>query len=182
MAREIKVVPYHYIWPELYKREKTILESIFGKLILDIHHFGSTSIKGMSAKPIIDIMVIVENIDLIDNYNELMIEKGYIPRGENGINERRYFIKLNPDNSGNHTCHIHIYQKGNQHITDELMFRDYLEVDAESFKEYEKIKIKAARHYRHSPRAYVDAKCNCIKKIMEKARQYYIKIKQSKSR
>lgn len=175
MAREMTVVPYNEVWVDLYKIEKELLESIFGELIIDIQHFGSTSIKGMSAKPIIDIMIVVENINQVDNYNELMIEKGYNPRGENGIEGRRYFVKFAPDNSGNHTHHIHIYQKENTHITDELMFRDYLRVDLESFKEYEQVKLGASLKHRYSPRDYVDAKYNCVMKIMEKARQHYIK-------
>ena len=172
MAREMIVVSYDRVWPDLYKKEKEILESVFEKIILDMHHFGSTSITGMCAKPII-VMIVVENIDLIDSYNRIMIEKGYIPRGENGITGRRYFVKLTPDNSGNHTHHIHIYQKGNHHITDELMFRDYLSVDYEGFIEYERVKKEASQKYRYLPQKYNDAKYNCVTKIMGKARKYY---------
>ena len=99
---------------------------------------------------------------------------GYSVRGENEIEGRRYFVKFTPDNSGNHTHHIHIYQKGNPHISDELMFRDYLKIDNEALKEYERVKIAAALKFRFSPKEYVDAKCDCIMSIMNKAKlQYY---------
>jgi GrpB-like predicted nucleotidyltransferase (UPF0157 family) len=126
MAREMIVVPYDDMWLEMYEKEKNILSDIFGNIIIDIQHFGSTSIKGLSAKPIIDILIVINDINHIDEYNHIMEGSGYSVRGENGIEGRRYFIKFTPDNSGNHTHHIHIYQKGNPHISDELMFRDYL--------------------------------------------------------
>lgn len=55
------------------------------------------------------------------------------------------------------------------------MFRDYLRINLESFKEYEKIKMEASLKYRYSPREYVDAKHNCVMRIIKKARQYFIK-------
>lgn len=149
---------------------------ILGGLIIDIQHFGSTSIKGLSAKPIIDIMIVVNHINQIDEYNNAMEGYGYIARGENGIEGRRYFVKLSPDNSGNHRHHIHIYQKGNQHITDELMFRDYLRIDNEAFKEYEKNKIQASSQFRYNPIGYMEAKYDCIMRIMSKAKSYFNKI------
>lgn len=173
MAREMIVVPYNDMWAKVYETEKCILIGIFGDLIIDIQHFGSTAIKGLSAKPIIDIMIVVNDIKQIDEYNHDMEYHGYSVRGENGIEGRRYFVKLSSDNSGNHTHHIHIYQKGNSHISDELRFRDYLRIDKEALEEYERIKIEASLKFRYSPREYVDAKYDCIKSIMDKANLYY---------
>lgn len=173
MAREMIVVPYDNMWAEMYEKEKNILSSILGDLIINIQHFGSTAIKGMSAKPIIDIMIIVDDINQVDNYNDIMIKSEYSVRGESGIDGRRYFVKLTPDNSGNHSHHIHVYEKGNKHIADELMFRDYLGIDKEAYNEYEKTKIDAALKFRNSPVEYVDAKHDCITEIMEKAKSYY---------
>lgn len=173
MSREMLVVPYNDVWLDLYDTEQELLASVFEDLIIDIQHFGSTAVKGMSSKPIIDIMIVVEDIDQIDRYNELMRKKGYCVRGENGIEGRRYYVKLDSDPSGNHTHHIHIYQKGNSHISVELMFRDYLGIDLESFKRYEQVKLEASLKYRHSPKDYVDAKYECVMSIMEKARKHY---------
>jgi len=174
MLREMLVVPYNDEWPQIYEEEKKVLSKIFGKVILDIQHFGSTSIKGMSAKPTIDIMIVVDDIKQIDTYDDIMKQHGYLVKGENGIKNRRYFVKLSPDNSGNHKYHLHIYQKGNQHISDELIFRDYLRIDSESFKEYEKVKIEASLKFRYSPSEYVDAKYECIMRIMDKAKRYFV--------
>ena len=174
MAREMIVVPYDDDWIKLYESEKEILLSVFSSLLLDIQHFGSTAVKGMSAKPIIDVMAVVNEIETVDAYNKNMIANGYSVRGENGIPRRRYYVRLKED-SENHAAHIHIYEKGNPHITDELMFRNFLSIDIESFREYEKVKYEAAEKFRFSPGEYTEAKNNCVMTIMEKAKRYYSK-------
>jgi GrpB-like predicted nucleotidyltransferase (UPF0157 family) len=167
------VVPYDKKWPALYEAEKILLNGILGDLIVDIRHIGSTSIEGMWAKPIIDIMIVVDNIESVDAFNEIMMLNGYNAKGENGIPGRRYFQKLNPDKSGNHTHHVHVYQKGNPHIFDELMFRDYLKIDREAFAAYLEVKKAASAKYRTSPVEYQDAKAPCIMSILGKAKAYF---------
>lgn len=176
MPREMLVVPYNNLWTEMYEEEKNLLTNIFGDLIIDIQHFGSTSVKGLSAKPIIDIMIVVDDIMRIDAFNSIMKQYRYSARGENGIAGRRYFVKSNPDNTDIHTHHVHIYQKENPHISDELMFRDYLRINNEALKEYEKVKKDASLKYRYSPMEYVEAKTECVLQIMEMARAYYANI------
>ncbi len=170
MTREMTVVPYDNKWPALYQAEKTLLTGILGDSIVDIRHIGSTSIEGMWAKPIIDIMIVVANIETVDAFTEKMRMNGYHAKGENGIPGRRYFQKLNPDKSGNHTHHVHVYQKGNPHISDELMFRDYLRIDIEAFREYFEVKKTASNQYRTSPVEYQDAKAPCIIRILARAK------------
>lgn len=124
MKREMKIVPYDENWISQFCEIKAKLLWIFEDLAIDIQHFGSTSIKGMSAKPIIDVMVIVTDITKVDALNERMKEAGYVPKGENGVDGRRYF-QMFSDDGINHTQHIHCYEKGNQQAVDELMFRDF---------------------------------------------------------
>ncbi len=174
MPREITVIPYDESWPYLYEKEKNLLLGIFGNLAFDIQHFGSTSIKGMAAKPIIDIMIVADDLLMIDARNDAMAANGYVAKGENGIPGRRYFVKLHPDQSGNHTHHVHVYQTGNRHIADEKMFRDYLRIDPEAFAKYVQVKKEAALKYRYDPPAYTDAKSACVLEIMEKARSYFV--------
>jgi len=172
MPREMNVVPYDPNWPALYRQEKALLEGVLGNLILDIQHFGSTAIPGMSAKPTIDVMVQVQDIEAVDAYTDAMIQTGYFAKGENGIPGRRAFTRLKDDGE-NHFSHVHIYEPSNPHVTDELMFRDFLRVNGESFQQYEKMKLAASAHYRFSPKEYTDAKTECIMVIMAKAKQFY---------
>lgn len=172
MAREMNVVPYDAKWVELYEDEKNILLNIFGELLLDVQHFGSTSIIGMTAKPTIDIMTVVETIESVDAFNDAMRGSGYIVKGENGISGRRYFVRLK-DDSENHASHVHIYEKGNPHITAELMFRDFLRINKDAFLKYEVMKKQVSEKYRFSPHEYEEAKTDCVMEIMEQARRYY---------
>lgn len=174
MARKMNVIPYDENWSIFYQEEKSILQSIFSESIIDIQHFGSTSIQGMTAKPTIDIMIIVKNIDEVDKYNEEMIKHDYIVRGENGIPRRRYFIRLKEDGE-NHASHVHVYESDNPHVQDELMFRDFLRVNKEVFLQYETMKKVVSELYRYSPRQYEEAKYDCVMHIMQKARAHFAK-------
>jgi GrpB-like predicted nucleotidyltransferase (UPF0157 family) len=173
MPREMVVVPYDPDWVEAYRQEKEILTGIFQDSILEIHHFGSTSIPGICAKPIIDVMIVVADIAAVDELNSRMEDAGYSVRGENGIPERRYFVKLKHDGSGNHTHHIHVYQQGNRHIEDELVFPRYLRVNVEARLEYERVKLEASKRHRHSPMSYVEAKYECVMKLTAEAKAYF---------
>lgn len=173
MQREMILVPYDSNWANQFERIKETLSVVFGELALDIQHFGSTSIIGMNAKPIIDVMVIVQDITQVDVLNNKMRELGYIDKGEIGMAGRRYYQMLALDGI-NHTQHIHCYEKDNQHAIDELMFRDYLRVDRRSFNLYQNIKKEAAMKYRFSPREYTDYKSECVERIMETAKTFYL--------
>lgn len=173
MSREMKVLPYNENWEEDYKQIKKLLINIFRELLIEIHHFGSTSIKGMSAKPIIDVMVIVYDIEKVDSLNPKMMGAGYKHKVANGIPGRRYFQYFHEDGV-NHTQHIHVFQKDNPAVVDQLMFRDYLKIDSSSFEQYKQTKLKAAEMFRYSPTEYTNAKTDCINEIMTRARIYYM--------
>lgn len=172
MQREMKVLPYNKKWAEDYQQIKNLLLNIFSDLVIEIQHFGSTSINGMSAKPIIDVMIIVNDILKVDDFNPKMIETGYKPKGENGMPGRRYFQYFHEDGV-NHTQHIHVYEKNNPAVIDQLMFRDYLRIDKDAFEQYLQVKINASEMFRYLPIDYTNAKTDCVNEIMSKARNYY---------
>ncbi|MEK4950174.1 GrpB family protein [Bacillus sp. FSL W8-1127] len=91
--RRVKVKSYDEQWVSNFEDEAKTLHEIFGPEIIEIHHIGSTSVNGLKAKPIIDIMPIVREINRIDEFNTKMISIGYEPKGENGITGRRFFQK-----------------------------------------------------------------------------------------
>lgn len=104
--RKVEVHSHNQKWSLKFAEEVEKLTFIFGSEIVDIHHIGSTSIQGLKAKPIIDIMPVVRDIELVDKYNQAMRDIGYEPKGENGIPERRYFQKGGDKRSH----HVHFYQ------------------------------------------------------------------------
>src|SRR5699024_704975 len=109
---KVRLSDYDGSWAQMYRNEVQILKEIFGREIIHFEHFGSTAVPGMKAKPVIDMMCIVDNIKNVDKFNEQMKSMGYDVAGEWGIKGRRLFRK----GGENRTHHIHFYQTGNPQI------------------------------------------------------------------
>ncbi|AGK54466.1 GrpB family protein [Bacillus sp. 1NLA3E] len=138
--RKVEVCSYNEKWAQMFMEEAEKLNHIFRNEIVDIHHIGSTSVLGLKAKPTIDIMPVVNDINNVDKYNLEMQEIGYEPKGENGIPGRRYFQK----GGDNRSHHVHIYQIGSYEIKRHLAFRDYLKSHTDEIKNYGELKEKLA--------------------------------------
>jgi GrpB-like predicted nucleotidyltransferase (UPF0157 family) len=151
MAREIRIEPYNPAWKDHYTQTEHVLRTIFNDLIVDIQHIGSTSIEGLSAKPIIDILIVVNNIEDVDSFNDPMSAHGFLAKGEYGIPGRRYFSKTLSSDPFVSTHHVHMYQIGNPKYQEELLFRDYLRIDEGTLRAYEALKIEFAERFRHDP-------------------------------
>ncbi len=167
--RKIVVVPYDPHWPAMYRAEAAQLTTIFGPELISIHHIGSTSIPGLSAKPIIDMMPLVRNIEMVARFDSAMIQLGYQPMGENGIPGRRYFVK---GGDLHRTHHVHIYEAGNPEVARHLDFRDYLIAHPEEAQEYASIKQQLARQFSHDIDSYMAGKDAFIKETIQKAHQW----------
>lgn len=173
--RSMDVVEYDNNWISLYEIEKALISNVFKDNIVKVEHFGSTSIPKLSAKPIIDIMVLVHDINVVEQYNDEMKAIGYEARGENGMAGRRYFVKYK-DDLVNHSHHVHIYQEGGNSFTDEaILFRDYLRINEQVRKKYEKIKKELSERFYNDPLAYTNGKHDCVAEILEEAKRHYVK-------
>jgi GrpB-like predicted nucleotidyltransferase (UPF0157 family) len=166
VQRHIVVVPYDTAWAELYTAEAEKLKTVFGSLLVEIHHIGSTSIPGLAAKPVIDILPLVKNIEQVDELNDVMAALGYIAKGEAGISGRRFFIK--PSES-ERTHHVHTFQVGDPEGTRHLAFRAYLIAHPELISEYAELKIKLAEQFTYDIYGYMDGKDAWIKAVEQKA-------------
>lgn len=160
----MKLEQYHNKWPEQYQKIKEELTKLLSGLELECHHFGSTSIKGMASKPIIDILIFVNNISMVDTYNNFMLQSGYVAKGENGISRRRYFVKYAKDTI-NHLIHLHFYEKGDSKGLQELRFRDYVIENKTAFNRYLEVKVEASKKYKDNPEAYQNHKSTIIDDI-----------------
>lgn len=166
--REITVVAYDPAWAERFREEASRIASVFGGELLSMHHIGSTSIPGMSAKPIIDIMPVVRDITMVEVFNEGMIQLGYTPMGEYGITGRRYFVK----GADPRTHHVHSYQPDNPEVKRHLDFRAYLIAHEEEARQYAQLKGRLAAQHRHDLEAYTQGKAAFIQDILAKARAW----------
>lgn len=156
--RTIIVVPYDDKWPEMFEAESLLIKTLLGGVAKSIHHIGSTSVSGLSAKPVIDILLEVSDINELDTYNYAMTCAGYVARGENGISGRRYFIK-----GGDHRSHqVHAFAVGNMQVLRHLAFRDYLRQNKDIAGEYAEIKHSAVLLSKNDVHRYSALKANFI--------------------
>ena len=112
MSAKIKVVSYNANWPAMFEQESILIQNALGTNCLNIHHFGSTSVPGLCAKPIIDILPVVRNILEVDKAAKAMENLGYEAKGEYGIAFRRYFQK----SKNVRTHNVHVYEEGDPEI------------------------------------------------------------------
>ncbi len=170
--RHIVVAPYNPMWPQMFEHEATKISAVFGSELISIHHIGSTSIPGMNAKPIIDIMPIVQHIDRIDALNPAMIELGYEPMGEYGIPGRRFFRK---GGEVNRSHHVHAYEVTNPEVTRHLDFRDYLIAHPIEALQYADLKKELAKKFPRDIEGYINGKDAVVKEIIRRAAEWRMK-------
>jgi GrpB-like predicted nucleotidyltransferase (UPF0157 family) len=166
MGRHIQVVPYDPTWPDLYLAEIVRLAPIFGDELVAFYHIGSTAIPGMSAKPTIDILIVVRDIASVDTLHAPMVALGYQPKGENGIPGRRYFRKGSDDL---HTHHVHVFQADSPEVDRHLRFRDYMRTHPEQAQAYADLKQDLARRFPQDAESYTSGKGSFIQQIDRQA-------------
>ncbi len=167
--RTIVIEPYASEWPETFAAEGQRLSDALMAILIATHHIGSTSIPGLAAKPIIDILAVVRSLSELDACSSAMMDLGYQPMGEFGIAGRRFFAK-GGDLARTH--HIHAYEPGHVEIATHLDFRDYLRVHPDCARRYAELKAALAERHRHDIDAYIAGKAPLVKEILESARQW----------
>lgn len=170
MGQHIVVVDYNPLWEEVYRKEEKLVKDILKDNCIEIHHIGSTAVKGLAAKPIIDILVGVQSLDDVDKVSYEFEKIGYEYLGEFGIVGRRYLRK-----GGNERTHqIHIFSYKDRHqIERHLAFRDYMRTHEKDRNKYSKLKKELALKYPYDIESYCDGKDKFVKEIEEKAVALY---------
>lgn len=166
MARKIEVVEYDSEWEKKFKAEAKEIKRILGKNCVEVHHIGSTAVKGMKAKPVIDIMPVVKDLSLVDGHNAEFEAFGYECMGEYEIPGRRFYRK----GGDQRTYHIHIFERSNKtDISRHIALRDYLRSHPEDAKAYAQLKTKLAEEFTYDNDGYCDGKDAFVKELEEKA-------------
>lgn len=138
--KKFSIVPYSSQWSALFEFYKQKLSVIFGENLTALYHIGSTSVTGLSAKPVIDLMPTVFSMDAVDDLQSEFEKEGFQWRGEFGIFGRRYLTL--DDGNGNRICHVHIFETSSLEVEKHLSFRDLLRRDSKKAQEYERLKLK----------------------------------------
>lgn len=166
MLQHVIVVPYSQKWKAMYEKEAEMIAEILGDNCIAVYHIGSTSVPGLAAKPIIDIMPVVKDICKVDECEPAFEKIGYEYLGEFGIPGRRYLRK-----GGDERTHqIHIFEKSNDKDIDRhLAVRDYLRTHEEAAREYGELKKALAEKFPYDIESYCDGKDEFVKGLERKA-------------
>ena len=165
-TKRVVVVPYEQSWISAFEEIKNEIEAEIGDLILGIEHIGSTSVKGMSAKPCIDMDVIIKDYSVFDEVVSKLGAIGYIHEGDLGIKDREAFKYVDKPHLMMH--HLYVCPQYSEELRRHITFRDFLRHNPEAVKEYSSVKEKAAELYPNDIDQYVEYKSPCIEELYKK--------------
>ncbi len=167
MPMKVEVVPHDPNWQTAFEAESQLVAAALGTNLVVIHHIGSTAIPGIHAKPIIDLLVEVRNIQQVDASQFAMEALGYEGLGEFGIPGRRYFRKENSQKVRTH--HVHIFEENSPHVVRHLAFRDFMKSHPKEAQQYSDLKRGLAQAHPDNIEAYMDGKEAFIKEMERRA-------------
>ena len=163
----VELLPYQPEWKNIAAQTIELLKSLLNDAAIDIQHVGSTSIRNIHAKPIIDIVLGVRTLDSIQPYIGLLEENGIIYRGEDVKGQLLFVIGDSEKNI--HTHYIHVVQWNDAAWNNYVNFRDYLNAHPQCAKEYEELKKKLAFEFAGDRSQYTAGKHELIGKILKQA-------------
>jgi GrpB-like predicted nucleotidyltransferase (UPF0157 family) len=159
-----ELADYDPRWPLLFEQESALITRALGDDVIDIQHVGSTSVPGLRAKPIIDILVAVESFAPIEDYERRLEPFGYHYHSQEDETDRLFFWKGTP-----RTHHLHIVEYATWEHQRHLLFRDYLRAHPDIARWYEDVKRDLAEAFKGNRPAYTRGKTAFIKSIMARA-------------
>lgn len=162
-TRKVVVLPYDRAWKSAFEDIKSDIENALGDLIIGIEHVGSTSVEGMSAKPCIDLDVVIEDYSVFDAVVAKLATSGYIHEGDLGIKDREAFKYSDKPNLMSH--HLYVCPKDSEELHRHITFRDYLRSNPEAVKKYSAVKEKAAELFPNDIDGYIKYKSPCIEEL-----------------
>lgn len=176
IREEVSISPYDPRWPVSFRQEREHLQACLpADLVLRIEHFGSTAIPGLSAKPIVDMLVEVTDLQSTkDRIVPVLESQGYDyfwrpTFGDDGPPFFAWFIKREAG-TGVRTHHIHMVESHFAVHWDRLLFRDYLIEHPEVAREYESLKVRLATASARDRVAYTRGKTEFVARVTEQAR------------
>ena len=160
--RKLVLIDHDPRWAATYAEHERRIRSALGPAAVQVEHIGSTSVPGLAAKPIIDVLVVVEDITAEEDYLASLLEAGYVLR----VREPGHRLVRTPSRDAN----VHVLESGDPAAEDYLLFRDRLRSSAEDRDLYERTKRVLVEQDWPDTQAYADAKTEVVEAIKERAR------------
>ena len=160
---KVIVLPYDSAWKTAFEQIRKEIEEAVGDLIVDIEHVGSTSVEGMSAKPCIDMDVVIADYNVFDNVVDRLKVIGYFHEGDLGIPGREAFRYSGKPHLQNH--HLYVCPQDSGELHRHVTFRNFLRNHPEAVKKYSAVKETAARLFPDDIDRYMAYKAPCIQEL-----------------
>jgi len=165
------VVPHNPAWRDAFRSEADAILRALGATARDVQHIGSTAIRQIAAKPIIDMLLLVRDLDELDARATALEAMKYQAKGEFGIVGRRYFRK--DDAQGVRTHHLHAFRSGDPEGVRHIAFRDYMNAHADCASAYGQLKLALAAQHANDAEAYMNGKNAFVKEHERKALAWF---------
>jgi GrpB-like predicted nucleotidyltransferase (UPF0157 family) len=160
----VRVVSSDDEWPAAFVQEEQRLRERIRRLVLDIQHVGSTAVPGLAAKPIIDIAAAVASPTYLPRCRSLLVELGYIDRGDHGRKGGYVFVRERAPEVRTH--HLHMVTIHDPQWADYLRFRDRLRADVALRTEYSSLKRKLQEQFACDRQGYTAAKGAFVRRVL----------------
>lgn len=168
-ADDVQLVPYDPRWPEMFRAEAARLRHFLGTAaVLRVEHMGSTALPGLSAKPIIDMLIEIPSFDVA---LRTIVPKLREERWEYLWRDDRppgHMVFIRRDGAGVRTHHLHMAPAGHP-MWERLAFRDYLRTHPDEARRYEKLKRQLASTHSGDREAYTEGKAEYVNRITTRA-------------
>ncbi|WP_188207931.1 GrpB family protein [Alkalibacillus aidingensis] len=158
--------PHHEDYHLMFEKEKVLLEELFGDHVVAIEHIGSTSIKGIQAKPIIDILIGVRDLEAFKRIEKVNMSKNDYYFLQVKIEGKAVIAKFSSLENLTKTHILHVVEYDGDWWHAHTVFRNRLNADPSLAKEYEQLKIDLAEKYHDNERAYMDGKQAFVNRIV----------------
>ena len=162
-TKRVIVVPYDEKWRSAFEQIKNEIEAVVGDMIIGVEHVGSTSVEGLSAKPCIDVDVIIEDYSSFTAVVDGLESIGYIHEGDLGIKDREAFRYTDKPHLMMH--HLYVCPQYSEELHRHLTFRDFLRYNAEAVRKYSLVKEEAAELFPNDIEKYIEYKTPCIEEL-----------------
>ena len=165
-TKKVIVLPYDAAWKTAFEDIKREIQYALADLIIGIEHVGSTSVEGLSAKPCIDIDIIIQDYTSFDKIVKKLANIGYVHEGNLGIENREAFRYSNKPHLMTH--HLYVCPQNSKELHRHITFRDYLRNNPEAARQYGQIKETAAQLFPDDIDQYMAYKSPCIAELYKK--------------
>ena len=160
---KVTVLPYDAAWKAAFAAIKAEIEAAIGGLIIGIEHVGSTAVEGLTAKPIIDIDIIIKDYSVFDAVVKKLAAIGYIHEGNLGIKDREAFRYSDKPHLQQH--HLYVCPQQSEELHRHITFRDFLRNNPEAAKKYGSVKERAALLFPEDIEKYIEYKSPYIDEL-----------------